>query len=1101
VLAVALVALVALVCTSVAANAQAAATASGVRILSPSTDQVVGHGSVSVVLRSRASLGHLHVSVDGRDVKGYFGGSGGTYRATLRVGNGLHYGADELEAYTGAGANDDRVTFVVARKVSRLLALTQLRVGGGEDPARVVVRAASGTTLRAWVNGHRDDGAFEPQDGVYVGRLGANDHLRPGPNRLDVLAYRVSGSGRSAVDDVAHRTFSLKPGRLIAGAGRDRIVNGGDFVRLDGGASGAHAGPRGVTYHWSVLGHPAGATLAAATTRRPEFSATTPGTYLVQDTVRTADGASSSDTVAVIVRADVPPIGAALDTVADDRGTITLDGTAVPNTTEDCTPGPGGNGCDRHASYAVFNRQDLSLVVSGTDLTNPDGMKRLADLAARYNAAPTYLMVVNLDGTGDLGETRRLLDTLGVTKISDNDLSAMSGGSRPVSIVGVPGSPAGSAFISKHFLGCSCSSARHLANMSGYLRLNPLSPTGDFEFVFTDQMEFDTDASTVPSQITMKVGAQTYAHSVPTDGSSGFFLVRFNSQTLALDQDFFYVTNKPDGTEVPGEAKRMADDLASATAPQNDRGELLVMLQAFGKPKGTSTGWLEAAQAIGKLGGNAQVFAQMNRGESDEPHQGRYAFTARSAMDTAAAESSQSLTGRAPDGRLHGLLGRGRDDQYEPLMADPNGTVNFDLVRIVNRPSPAGGGFPPLPPGEAAAMSFLGRDPDVMGVCDRAAPTCDVRKAYYEKYVGTNWGNILTRLGSDATKAKCAQGGSDFTAADCNAARQELELEIGRRNAVEEYFGPKGLQAPFGNAQVAALVDVAKIADQIRTAVQPPAADNATSNALNIVTFITKIGGFAGAVFPPAGAVAAGLGGAFGLAAYLTHDNGSPDLVGPQVTTAAADLGANLYSRYALASSYFTTEAKIIMSDWSKMSEVAAVVTSSPKWALGDVATSTETMRLATKQAIYEALVPVAYPVLYDLGTGVTHATNWKCVSPGIFLFDKNLFQHTGTGAELTWRMTSAPYVGQAHVLAVGARHAVGSKHDAYIPAPPASLTDLLFRDPASPQGGGIGLSKLDFYSPQHFQVFSRVLQQADRGDGYGYYTCQSLPDPPGNSG
>jgi hypothetical protein len=70
-----------------------------------------------------------------------------------------------------------------------------------------------------------------------------------------------------------------------------------------------------------------------------------------------------------------------------------------------------------------------------------------------------------------------------------------------------------------------------------------------------------------------------------------------------------------------------------------------------------------------------------------------------------------------------------------------------------------------------------------------------------------NWANILTRLGSDATKAKCAASHPGFTSAECNT--------------VEEYFGAKGLQAPFlGGVQVAALVDVTKIAEQIRQAVQ-----------------------------------------------------------------------------------------------------------------------------------------------------------------------------------------------------------------------------------------------------------------------------------------
>ena len=291
-------------------------------------------------------------------------------------------------------------------------------------------------------------------------------------------------------------------------------------------------------------------------------------------------------------------------------------------------------------------------------------------------------------------------------------------------------------------------------------------------------------------------------------------------------------------------------------------------------------------------------------------------------------------------------------------------------------------------------------------MCDPAAPTCDVRKAYYERTAGTgtDWNLILTRLGNDATKAKCNQSHEGFTPADCNAARQELELEIGRRNAVEAYFGANGLQAPFlGGVQVAALVDVAKIAEDIRKAVEPPPANNATSSALNIVSFIARIGGFAGAVYPPATAISAGLSGAFALAGYLTKSDGSPDLIGPKVTAAAADLGVNLYDRYQRGSAYFTTEAKIIMSDWTKMTQVAAAATSNPKWVLGNVATSVETMRLATKQTIYEALLPVAYPIFYDLGKGIDHTKNWKCMSPGV-LFDKNFFfpeDRRGRGTQL----------------------------------------------------------------------------------------------------
>ena len=199
-------------------------------------------------------------------------------------------------------------------------------------------------------------------------------------------------------------------------------------------------------------------------------------------------------------------------------------------------------------------------------------------------------MVVNLSGSSaDLPDGRKLLTTLGVAKLTRAAFP------RPVSIVGVPGSPAGSALISDPFLQCAvvatnCSTLpQHLANMSGYLRLNPVSPTGGhFEFVFTDQLEFNTDASTVPSQITMKVGDKTYSHSTPTDGSAGFVPHDAQQQDAgAQPGTAVHLTNKPDGSENPAEEDRMAKLLTFASDPYNGRGELLVMLQAFGKPRGS----------------------------------------------------------------------------------------------------------------------------------------------------------------------------------------------------------------------------------------------------------------------------------------------------------------------------------------------------------------------------------------------------------------------------------------------------------------------------------------------------------------------------------
>jgi hypothetical protein len=475
-------------------------------------------------------------------------------------------------------------------------------------------------------------------------------------------------------------------------------------------------------------------------------------------------------------------------------------------------------------------------------------------------------------------------------------------------------------------------------------------------------------------------------------------------------------------------------------------------------------------------------------------------------MGAPGAESSGALSGKELDGRLHGLLARAHDNQYLPLLADPTGSINFDLVNIVNRQTAPGGGFPRYTGGEASAEDFLGRQ--IMKVCFSTAPTCDVRQAYYNRFDGVSWPTILTDL--RAAKDDCTKAASvpdaPFTADECETVRAQLVSEVSARNRVEAYFGPTGLQAPFGAAQVAAIVNIAAISDEIQKDVKPPEADNAVSHALNIVNFAVKIAGAAGALANPGiGTAANGIAAGFGLAAYLTKQDGSPDLIGAQVQSQATQFGLDLTSRYQQASSYFTTEAKIVMSDWTKMQEVADKASTDEKWSLGDNRTTTAQIGLATRQATYQALVPVAYPVLYDLGTGVNHGSDWICRSLPTVLYDKHLFQKTGLDAEVPYmKLVSGGW--SENLMTVGAVKTVGSLHSAYVPAPPKELTDRLFRDPSDPKGGGLGLYKLQFYSPQNFRLFKTVLQQTNYAPifettKYGYWTCQNMPNPPGNGG
>ena len=227
--------------------------------------------------------------------------------------------------------------------------------------------------------------------------------------------------------------------------------------------------------------------------------------------------------------------------------------------------------------------------------------------------------------------------------------------------------------------------------------------------------------------------------------------------------------------------------------------------------------------------------------------------------------------------------------------------------------------------------------------------------------------------------------------------------------------------------------------------------------------------------------------------------------MGPAVTSAATKLGGDLKERYSRVSAYFTNEARVVMSDYSKLMQVAKLAGSDPAWELpADPSTSAQILQFATKKTAYQALVPVAYPFLYSLGKspGYTNpfdnARQWLCEGDSLNIsYNKHLFQKTGDNSQTKWRRYESKYFGQTHVIAVGARHTVLKLHSAYVPAPPDALTAKLFGEPKSVVGG-MGFDKLSFFSPPNFKVYGTVLQQRS---GVGFEYCDNVPNPPDEAG
>ena len=1070
------------------------------KILSPSPGAVLSGGRMTVMLRSNAPRRSLHVLLNGKDITGRLSRTGGVYTAAVAAGSMLHPGGDLLTASTHHGGrfDFDHAGFTLARSERGMLRMRGIRIDGRGAPATILGRAPVHARVRAWVNGHRDDAPFADHGGRLDAQLGASDWLRAGSNRVVLVAD--TSSPRMARESSISRRFRVPGDEPIASAGPDRTVLEGQSLRLDGAGSQLPRGDAG-SFSWRIVSAPNGsdATLGDPTSATPELTPDKAGTYRIAVTQRartagTADGARGTPTVAstdtvLVTSQPSAPYGVSLQTNTDGlRGGIKLDGQVVPNTVR----------AYAGFSYAVLNRATLQVTESGENRapTTTRSLDELLQLARRYSDGRSIMVIdftAHMEG-GDLAQLADLFKQLGGGPLPPGDNFTQS---LPGSMVGVPGAPAGSAFLNHR----DVNNLPDPGEMSGYLRLNNVSDL--FDFVFADAVPVDTDPGQTATETQIKVGDRTYKGSHPA-GVSGFQMLRLDPKTLAPLANFTYTTNSADGTQQASDQTRLANDLTFATTEVE---RPLVILQSYGQPTGSTGEWDRAALAIEKLGGTRQVFNDLNQpqggGDDEQGRKGGYAFIGRFGSGAPRAEVSYPLDGLPA--RLKGLLMRSRMADYEPTLvsaARPDGSspVNEELVRIANQaPTP----FPVLAPTASrteaqAAESFLG-GPEVMGVCQTGQP-CNVRQTYYTNY-GGSWLTIATALQN--AKEKCQQTHAGFSTSVCEQVRSQLFDEVQATNRVRHYLGPEGLQQPFGAAGVAALANIGEISDTIQRAVNPPPADNTTSKALNITSFVLKIGTLAGAVNPAAGAVASGLGAVFGLAGYLTKKDNAANLIGPEVQTQAAKLGVELAGRYQTAGDQLDGLGRIIVSDYGKLNAVASKVDSDPSWILGAPGQAREGLIRGAKQSISETLIPKAWPVLYDLGYPTNrNARDWNCYYQVFVTKHKFLFADEPNGGQVVERF---PKTAWAPTMAIGGVHATGSVGDARIPTPPASVIDPLFQSTAL---GGLGLKKLEFFSPSLFRYFpasperttnQRLSLGADtRGQGY---SCVAIPNPPDNSG
>ena len=140
------------------------------------------------------------------------------------------------------------------------------------------------------------------------------------------------------------------------------------------------------------------------------------------------------------------------------------------------------------------------------------------------------------------------------------------------------------------------------------------------------------------------------------------------------------------------------------------------------------------------------------------------------------------------------------------------------------------------------------------------------------------------------------------------------------------------------------------------------------------------------------------------------------------------------------------------MSDYGKLTAVARKVDADPNWIIGTPGAARDQLVRAAKQTISEALIPVAYPVLYDLGRVPNlNAAHWFCVY-NLGARRKYLFDRNPSGGQVVQRFPG----NWNPVMAAGAVRATGSQNAARIPTPPATVVDPLFAPPALGLSGSV---------------------------------------------
>jgi len=778
--------------------------------------------------------------------------------------------------------------------------------------------------------------------------LSATHGLKHGHNELVVEGQTTDGRVESQT-----MQFFVPYNLPLAAAGLDVRVLAGSDVHLDGSKSlpGVYA-RMPLRFQWKIVSAPGNskAWLLDADRAQPTLHVDIPGVYEIELSVfypfgrlsRTSLFATDSLTVTVTPQASVPfqtvfendvPDGVQ---VAVDR--VTCGSPDAPSLEEPCYY---ANQDGSAVQVLVLNREDLTLV-SNRSYATLTGSSLNGQIGGLGTGDDLVIILGQYDLTDPDATLVTLLNNIGV------DIAAGDTIAGPYSIIGIPGSIPGKAYVNDNLT----LTGQQPGEIKGFLKYaGMVTATGGvddnrFVFSFDDVVSYGVSRGYINSMTNNTVRIGNLQRTGGGSLTDSIQIVTFDRLNLSILSNQIFVASHDEGINWADVGTTLSD------ARSNKQG---VVIASIGQMSGFSSEPEAAAlmssvlPAIKALGGSPDVFLRaVNQNAT-------YSFIG---VEGIGYQSSSVLAEDVPsgdakllpieNGEITGILRRGTDMRLFPQLWDPNGLSQSDgLLPIVYQALSA---WPMTPDnsattasGEEVALAWLAQNAFTPGIdtgtdLSTVANVRQVALALRANYP-TSWTPVFNASiaypGSDAFSGAV---NANVSETDFENAVQQIALEIGQRTSVQNWFDT--LNQAFVQNQAQLITTLQTVATNVQVDIL-----NQSANALLEAASSSWVAGMVSQCASGIAKVAVvfqsvGVPGLSQLIAVLNFAGAAGNAVlasqeGPATATATYFLLENELDQDAIEIDQQVVNAvtaqetgvglteQIVLSDWDKMNEVA----------------------------------------------------------------------------------------------------------------------------------------------------------------------------------